>query len=141
MLLEQIVRTSRLVADTSSRLAKIDLLAALLREAVPEEIESVIAYLSGAVRQAKLGVGWAALQAVRTAASDTPSLQILDVDTALARLASTAGKGSAASRSALLSTLFARATAEEQDFLFRLLTGELRQGALEGKIGRATCRE
>src|SRR6266850_1286138 len=65
MLLQQLVRTSLLGADTSSRLAKIDLLAALLREAAPEEIEIVIAYLSGAVRQAKLGVGWATLQAAR----------------------------------------------------------------------------
>src|SRR5882672_5022450 len=140
MLLQQLVRTSRLVAETSSRLAKIDLLAALLREAAPEEIEIVIAYLSGAVRQAKLGVGWATLQAARPAASETPSLGVLEVDATLARLASTSGKGSAASRSALLRTLFARATAEEQDFLFRLLTGELRQGALEGIMLEAVAR-
>src|SRR6266850_2407958 len=140
MLLQQLVRTSRLVAETSSRLAKIDLLAALLREAAAEEIEIVIAYLSGSVRQAKLGVGWATLQAARTAASENPSLSVLDVDETLARLASTAGKGSAASRNALLRTLFARATTEEQDFLVRLLTGELRQGALEGLMVEAVAR-
>src|SRR2546426_12183810 len=137
MLLQQLVRTSRLVTDTSSRLARIELLAALLRQAAPEEIEIVIAYLSGSVRQAKLGVGWATLQAARTASSETSSLQILDVDATLARLASTGGKGSAASRSALLRTLFARATAEEQNFLVRLLTGGLRQGALEGVMVEA----
>jgi DNA ligase 1 len=41
----------------------------------------------------------------------------------------------------LLGELFARATREEQDFLLRLIVGELRQGALEGvmmdAIGRA----
>src|SRR3989442_441851 len=143
MLLQQLVRTSLHVADTSSRLAKIELLAALLREAAPDEIEIVIAYLSGSVRQAKLGVGWATVQAARVAASETPSLRVLDVDTTLERLASTGGRGSAASRSALLKTLFAGATTQEQDFLVRLLTGELRQGALEGimveavEIGRA----
>ena len=140
MLLQEIVRTSRLVADTSSRLAKVELLAALLRQAKPEEIEIVIAYLSGGVRQAKLGVGWASLQAARTAAAGTPSLAILDVDAALERLASTGGKGSAASRSALLRSLFARATAEEQDILVRLLTGELRQGALEGIMVEAVAK-
>src|SRR2546422_2133055 len=140
MLLQQLVRTSLLVAETSSRLAKIELLAALLRQAAPEEIEIVIAYLSGSVRQAKLGVGWATLQAARTASSETSSLQILDVDATLARLASTGGKGSAASRSALLRTLFAGATTEEKDFLVRLLTGELRQGALEGIMVEAVAR-
>ena len=140
MLLQQLVRTSLLVADTSSRLAKIDLLAALLRQAAPEEIEIVIAYLSGSVRQPKLGVGWATLQAARIAPAETPNLGILDVDATLTRPASTGGKGSAASRSALLRTLFARATSEEQDFLVRLLTGELRQGALEGIMVEAVSR-
>src|SRR5262245_15418864 len=140
MLLEQLVRTSRLVADTSSRLAKIELLADLLRQAAPEEIGIVIAYLSGSVRQAKLGVGWATLQGARTATAGTPGLTIPEVDAALERLASTAGRGSAASRGALLRTLFARATAEEQDFLFRLLTGELRQGALEGIMVEAVAK-
>src|SRR5438093_3593289 len=125
MLLQQLVRTSLLVAGTSSRLAKIELLAALLRQAAPEEIEIVIAYLSGSVRQSKLGVGWATLEAARVAPSDTPSFEVLGVDATLARLASTGGKGSAASRSALLRALFARATNEEQDILVRLLTGEL----------------
>src|SRR3989442_10055455 len=140
MFLQQLVRTSRLVAETSSRLAKIDLLAALLREAAPEEIEIVIAYLSGSVRQAKLGVGWATLEAARTAPAETPSLEILDADATLARLASTGGKGSAASRSALLRALFERATTEEQDFLVRLVTGELRQGALEGIMVEAVAK-
>src|SRR5260221_12486388 len=123
MLLQQLVRTSLLVADTSSRLAKIDLLAALLKQAAPEEIEIMIAYLSGSVRQPKLGVGWATVQAARAAPAEAPSLGILEVDATLARLASTGGKGSAASRSVLLRTLFARATNEEQDLLVRLLTG------------------
>src|SRR5216117_2426442 len=140
MLLQQLVRTSLLVAETSSRLAKIELLAALLRQAEPEEIEIVIAYLSGSVRQAKLGVGWATLQSARSAPSETPGLHVLEVDATLARLTSTGGKGSAASRRALLRTLFARATTEEQDFLVRLMTGELRQGALEGIMVEAVAK-
>src|SRR6185369_10013841 len=54
---------------------------------------------------------------------------IIEVDRALTDLAGTRGTGAKLER---LRNLFARATAEEQQFLVRLLTGELRQGALEG---------
>jgi DNA ligase-1 len=47
------------------------------------------------------------------------------------------GKGSAALRQTALTRLFALATAPEQDFLARLLIGELRQGALEGVMADA----
>src|SRR5207237_958867 len=48
--------------------------------------------------------------------------------------------GSAAAKDRLLRELFARATEEEQDFLLRLLIGELRQGALEGLMVAAVAR-
>src|SRR5204863_5707405 len=67
-------------------------------------------------------------------------LHVKDVDEALERIAQTSGKGSAGERQRLLSALFAQATAEEQDFLFRLLTGELRQGALEGIMVEALAK-
>ena len=140
MLLQQLVQTSRQVAATSARLAKIDLLAALLKQARPTEIATAIAYLSGSVRQAKLGVGWATLQAARAEAAQRPSLEIADVDATLTRLAASAGKGSAAAKAELLRDLFARATSEEQDFLLRLFTGELRQGALEGIMVEAVAK-
>jgi len=140
MLLQEVVRTSRQVGERSSRLAKIDLLAALLGQAEPEEIGIAIAHLSGRVPQPKLGVGWATLQAARSDPADQPSLTLAEADAALARLASTSGKGSATTRHALLRDLFARATADEQDFLVRLLTGELRQGALEGIMVEAVAK-
>ena len=65
MLLAALVSTSRQVAKTSGRIAKIDLLTDLLRTASPNELEVAIAFLSGAVRQTKLGVGYSALQAAR----------------------------------------------------------------------------
>ena len=132
MLLIELVRTSRQVAETPSRLAKIDHLAALLRQADAAEVGIAIAYLSGRIPQPKLGVGWASLEAARADPADAPGLQVIDVDAALSGLAATTGKGSAAARAQRLRDLFARATVEEQDFLVRLLTGELRQGALEG---------
>jgi DNA ligase-1 len=50
------------------------------------------------------------------------------------------GKGSAGEKQRLLSELFSQATKEEQEFLFRLLTGELRQGALEGIMVEALAK-
>ncbi|MFN2570092.1 MAG: ATP-dependent DNA ligase [Gemmatimonadales bacterium] len=140
MLLALLVATSREVAATSGRLKKITLLANLLRQATHEEIELVIAYLSGTIRQSKVGVGWATLTKARSHAAKTASLTIREIDATLETISTTAGKGSATEKQRLLSDLFARATSEEQEFLFRLLTGELRQGALEGVMVEALAQ-
>jgi DNA ligase-1 len=121
-------------------LAKIKLLADLLRQASPEEMELAIAYLSGKTRQAKVGVGWATLQAAKGSGARSSQLGIQDVDHVLDLISNTSGKGSATEKKRLLTSLFARATAEEQDFLFRLITGELRQGALEGIMVEAVAK-
>ena len=140
MLLQSLVSCSTQVARTSGRLAKIKLLADLLRQATPEEMELAIAYLSGTTRQAKVGVGWATLQAAKGSGVRSSELGIQDVDNVLERISKTSGKGSATEKKKLLRDLFARATAEEQDFLFRLITGELRQGALEGIMVEAVAQ-
>jgi DNA ligase-1 len=140
VLLQQLVATSRTVAATSGRLAKIELLADLLKQAGPDEIELAISYLSGTIRQSKVGVGWATLQGAKGQAAKEAKLDIRDVDTTLERVSQTSGKGSATAKQKLLAELFSRATAEEQDFLFRLLTGELRQGALEGIMVEALAK-
>jgi DNA ligase 1 len=140
VLLQFLVSTSNKVAATSSRLAKIKLLADLLRQATSEEMELAIAYLSGTTRQAKVGVGWAALQAAKGLGARSSELVIKDVDHVLDLISKTSGKGSATEKKKLLTDLFARATAEEQDFLFRLITGELRQGALEGVMVEAVAK-
>ncbi|HXO84629.1 MAG TPA: ATP-dependent DNA ligase [Gemmatimonadales bacterium] len=140
MLLQSLVSCSNQVAATSGRLAKIKLLADLLRQASPEEMELAIGYLSGTTRQAKVGVGWATLQAAKESGVRSPELAITDVDHVLERISKTSGKGSATEKKKLLRGLFARATAEEQDFLFRLITGELRQGALEGIMVEAVAK-
>jgi DNA ligase-1 len=140
VLLSALVSTSNQVAASSGRLAKITLLADLLKQASPDEIELAIAYLSGTIRQSKIGVGWATLQKAKTHVGTSARLQVRDVDAALDKIADTTGKGSAGERQRLLSELFSQATAEEQDFLFRLLTGELRQGALEGIMVEALAK-
>ena len=132
--LATLVDASAQAAATSSRLAKRDALAALLRGAAPDEVEIAVAWLSGEIRQGRIGVGWSTLSRLRGAPAASPALTLREVDAAFADVAATAGKGSAASRSARLAALFARATAAEQDFLVRLLVGELRQGALEGVV-------
>jgi len=62
------------------------------------------------------------------------------VDAAFTAIGAVAGKGSAAARKALVGELFGRATPAEQRFLFGLLSGELRQGALEGVMTDAVAR-
>ena len=140
MLLTALVHTSTQVAASSGRLAKIKLLADLLKQASPDEVEIVIAYLSGRIRQPKVGVGWATLQEAKGGAAKEPTIDVREVDATLESIGKQAGKGSAGAKTKLLGDLFARATSEEQDFLIRLVTGELRQGALEGIMVEALAK-
>jgi DNA ligase-1 len=130
--LAALVDASAQAAATASRLAKRDAIAALLRDAESDEVEIAVAWLAGEARQGRIGVGWATLAALRGAPASSPTLTLREADAALGAVATTSGKGSAAARSATLAALFTRATEAEQDFLIRLLVGELRQGALEG---------
>ncbi|SDJ23189.1 DNA ligase-1 [Frankineae bacterium MT45] len=129
MLLAAVAGTSAQIATEPARLKKVALLADLLRELAPEEIEPAVAWLSGQLRQGQLGVGWAALRTIPPP-RDEPVLTVMDVERAFDALALTTGPGSKATRAALLADLFGSATAVEQSFLARLIGGELRQGAL-----------
>jgi ATP-dependent DNA ligase I len=139
VLLVRIAEVSQAVGATSGRLAKIDLLAAALREAGPLEVPIAVAYLSGELPQRQIGVGWAALRDGFPAAA-APTLGLAEVDAAFSAIGAVAGKGSAAARKVLVGELFGRATSAEQRFLFGLLSGELRQGALEGVMTDAVAR-
>ena len=136
MLLTEIAETSRAVAATSARLAKRELLAGCLRRATPEEVAIAVAYLSGELPQRQIGVGWAALRE-RPAPAASPTLTVAEIDAAFTEIGQVSGKGSVATRKALVEVLFARATADEHGFLLRLLSGELRQGALDGVMADA----
>jgi DNA ligase-1 len=141
MLLWELVRTSREVAGTRSRTEKTARLAELLGRLEPAEAEVAVAYLSGQLRQRRTGLGPAAVAGVRDSSpAGEPSLSLADVDLAFDRIASASGPGSAATRRRELSLLFARATADERDFLARLVVGELRQGALAGSMVEAVAR-
>ena len=140
MLFHEIAETSRDVGATASRLAKVERLTRCLAEARPEEVRVAVAYLSGVLPQGTIGVGWAALRDLASAASPPPTLELLEVDAALGRIAAISGKGSQAARRAELEQLFGRATEPEQEVLSGLLLGELRQGALEGVMVEAVAR-
>src|SRR5439155_24088568 len=99
------------------------------------------AFLSGAPRQGRIGIGYAALQAAKPGqAAGAPTLELATIDATLHRLANIAGKGSAQAKERLLRDLLTHATAQEQEFLLRLIEGELRQGALEGLVTEAVAR-
>jgi DNA ligase-1 len=168
--LATLVDTSRRVAATRGRRDKIALLAELFAGVPASEIELAVSYLCGVVRQEKLGLGWAALQAAsdatagpgRLAASadaDTlfaaatsgeptdrqieppaAAVELAELDAVLERIARTTGKGSADTRRRLLTDLLTRLGEEERQFLFGLVMGELRQGALEALVLEAVAR-
>ncbi len=140
MLLASVVDTSRLVADTAKRLEKIDLLARLIRQLSPDEIEIVVPFLSGQTRQGRIGIGYAAVRDARNSPAANPTLEILDIDRTLQNITESSGSGSQRRRLELLQTMFSRATAAEQQFLTALLMGELRQGALEGIMVEAIAK-
>ena len=123
---------SATVGATRSRKTKIEALAGHLRRLPPDEVEPVVAWLAGEPRQGRIGTGWRTMSNLDGAAAPVASLTVTAVDEALTALATTAGTGSVRRRADTLGRLFAAATADEQAFLRRLLTGEIRQGALEG---------
>ncbi|RKN37508.1 ATP-dependent DNA ligase [Streptomyces hoynatensis] len=130
MLLADVALTSREVAATAARSAKVAALARLFGATGPAEAPVVITYLAGRLPQRRLGVGPRAL-AERPPPSPAARLTVLGTDLALSRIAGVFGQGAGAERRRLLRALLAEATAEEQDFLVRLIGGELRQGALD----------
>ncbi|MEY2458869.1 MAG: ligase 1 [Acidimicrobiaceae bacterium] len=140
MLFAELVATSMAMTSTSKRSAKVEALAGFLTRLVPDEIEIAVSMLTGAPRQGKIGVGWRGAFKVDIDAALDPSLTILDVHSIFDELAATAGTGSGAKRTALLTDLFSRATQAESEFIRRLLIGELRQGALAGVMSDAVAR-
>jgi DNA ligase-1 len=141
MQLNDLVLTSKLVADTSGRLEKIALLAALLRRLAPNEIPIAVGFLTGWPRQGKLGIGWASVAESRPAvAVTTPELSLDDVDRTFTQLKGLRGSRSTTERKRLLGELLARSTSDEQSFLSALAIGEVRQGALDGVLTEAVAR-
>ncbi|OUZ10985.1 ATP-dependent DNA ligase [Aeromicrobium sp. PE09-221] len=140
MMLSELVATTQEVTATSSRLAKIEALARLLERSESDEVGPAVGLLTAAPRQGRIGVGWRGITGLQVTHADSPSLSVADVDQALDALVGVAGRGSVTTRGGLLEDLASRATAEEWDFLVRVILGELRTGALEGVLLDAIAR-
>jgi DNA ligase-1 len=130
MLLTRLARVSQEVAAASARSRKIALLAELFRDAEAADVPIVIPYLAGRLPQGRLGVGWTVLsRPVRPAAE--PTLTVREVDALLSALGKVSGAGSQVERARLVGELMGAATEDEQRFLLGLISGEVRQGALD----------
>ena len=87
-----IAETSRALAKTRARGAKIERLADCLRRLRPDEVRAAVACLSGEPRQGKIGLGYAAIGEVSVAPTYLaldPSLDGFSSDLPLAILWST----------------------------------------------------
>ncbi|MBV9002595.1 MAG: ATP-dependent DNA ligase [Solirubrobacterales bacterium] len=135
-----VVDASELVTGTSSRSGKIAILAELLSAVDADEVPVCVGFLSGAPRQGRVGVGYATVYGVDASPAAEPSLTVGDVDSAVSAIEAATGSGSTTVRGQILHALFSRATEREADFLRRLLTGQLRQGALAGIMADAIAR-
>jgi DNA ligase-1 len=140
MLLAEVVETSRRVAETPRRLEKVDALAQLLGRVHGEEIGVAVSFLSGQIRQGRIGAGYAAVRESAGVPASHPGLQLNEADQIFQQISTTSGSGSQRRRFELLQDLFARATEAEQRFLIALLAGELRQGALEAVMVDAIAK-
>jgi DNA ligase 1 len=140
VLLIDVATTSAEVGGSASRLAKVARIADLLGRAAtdPMLVAIIVSWLSGELPQRQIGVGWAALRSLPSPAAQ-PSLTVTGVDATFSTIGAVSGKGSQARRAELVAGLFASATEVEQTFLRRLLTGELRQGALAGVMADAVA--
>jgi DNA ligase 1 len=139
VLLADVVAASAEVAGTSARSRKVEVIAALLRRAGPDQAAVVVPWLSGELRQRRTGVGWATLRDRPTPAAEA-TLTVGETDAVFETVAALAGAGSQGERRRQVHVLFGRATADEQRFLAGLVSGELRQGALEGVMTDAVAK-
>jgi len=143
----ELVATSAQVAASPGRKAKITAIADLLARVPADEVPIAVAFLSGDLTQRQIGVGYAALTDLsppdqpgqQEPRPREPVLTLRETDEAFETIGAMLGPGSQAQRRAALAGLIGRATETERQFLFRLIAGELHQGALEGVMIEAVA--
>jgi DNA ligase-1 len=139
-LAELVALVGRLRA-TTKKTEKVAQIAALLRQAREREIELLALYLTGTLAQGRIGIGYRGLQAAMPSGQATGEpLTLAGLDEALSGLAKEQGQGSAERRARALRALLERAEPSGREFLFALLTGEVRQGALDGLVLEAIAK-
>lgn len=148
MRLARLARTTEELRATSSRKAKTELLAEVLRELAPAEIVPAIGMLLARPRQGAIGVGWATVAKVPgpdgaeppPEGGPVPAADVLGFDALVSELATTTGPGSEAARHRLLADFLSGCDPAEADFVRRVLIGDARQGALAGVMTDAAAR-
>jgi len=126
---------------TTKKTEKVAQIAALLQQAREREIELLALYLTGTLAQGRIGIGHRGLQAAMPSGPPIgEALTLAGLDQALAGLAKEQGQGSAERRARGLRTLLERAEPAGRQFLFELLTGQVRQGALDGLVLEAIAK-
>jgi ATP-dependent DNA ligase I len=139
-LLADVVSASSNVTDTSSRSQKVAILAELLRRLDADEVAPAVGFLTGVPRQGRVGVGYSTVYGLERAPASEASLTVGELDRAIAAVQVMTGTGSAAKRKQILGELLGRASEPEADFVKRLFTGGLRQGALAGLMVDAVAK-
>jgi DNA ligase 1 len=99
-----------------------------------------VGFLAGAARQGRVGVGYSTIYSIEPPPAAEASLTIEELDRAISEVQGMTGPGSAAERRGILLELLGRATEPEADFVKRLFTGGLRQGALAGLMADAVAK-
>ncbi len=159
MLFEALVSASEAVKQTRSRQKKVEHLAACIGQLFSDaassgapalapagevgarQLEVGVAYLAGELPQGRIGLGPAAVFKHPPGAAQAHAvLSVSDVDATFAAIARVSGGGAVAERLRLWMQLLERGTELEQQFLRRLLVGELRQGALASLVADAVAR-
>src|SRR6266581_2933606 len=106
------------VRATTRKTEKVGLLADFLRQTQGRETELAALYLTGTLRQGKIGLGWLTMQPAMTAepaSGEPPSL--LDVDRAFQAIAAEQGPGSSDRKVRILRGLLERTGADARRFL------------------------
>jgi DNA ligase 1 len=139
-LLADVVTASRHVTGTSSRSQKVAILAELLGRLEPDEVALAVGFLTGVPRQGRVGVGYSTIYGIERAPADEASLTVGELDRTISEVQAMTGSGSGTKRKQILAELLGRATEQEADFVKRLFTGDLRQGALAGLMADAVAK-
>jgi ATP-dependent DNA ligase I len=135
MRLAGLVEVVSKVRSTTKKTEKVALLADFLRQTQGDETELAALYLSGVLRQGKIGVGWRMIQgAMVEGPSARETLTLMEADRAFDAIAAEQGPGSTDRRIGALRRLFESVGPEERRFLAQLVMGEIRQGALEALV-------
>ena len=140
MKLSRLASVSSSVAATRSRREKVRLLAQCLLQLSPADVFCGASYLTGEIPQGKIGLGPSIIRAVEVEDTIQTSISIAQTDAMLEDISATRGAGARARRQQLLASLLAAMDGATQDFLVRLILGELRQGALQGVMTEAIAQ-